>query len=360
MKIQSFLAGGLIAGLMLAPAGQAYAFSDTANHWALNDISRLTALDAIGGYEDASFRPDNTITRAEFSKILCKSLALPLVTGQAFSDTASHWASGDISTLIAQKILLPAEYGGVYAPDTPITRSEIAVMLVRAHGLDEKAQSLAGCATGFADDKMIADYNKGYLALARQLEFIGGYEDGTFRPQATATRAEASAMIVRFLDAQASPTPTPAPSQPTISTVPPTTTTQADALPNGLQLAITDLTVSAPQTTNSLGEQTVTTTFTLSAQNAGQTALTLSAEQLHLAAIYNQSGQHRYAPVLLDDFAMTVPAGGSNKQTLSAHTILPTALAAHLAFGTELVGYEVRYQDTTLPTLSATLSAVCP
>lgn len=170
MKIKPFLAGSLLAGLLFFPAGPALAFSDTTSHWAKTDIDRLTALKAIGGYEDGTFRPDHSITRAEFSKILCKSLELTMLSGQAFEDTADHWANDDLYTLVQQGILVPAEYGGHYSPDTAITRSEIAVMLVRAYGSDAQAAAMAGTDTGFSDDGSIPAYNKGYLHwLARRI-----------------------------------------------------------------------------------------------------------------------------------------------------------------------------------------------
>ncbi len=65
--------------------------------------------------------------------------------------------------LVQNHILVPAEYSGYYSPDTAITRAEIAVMLVRAYGLEEQAAALAGTATGFTDDEAIASYHKGYL-----------------------------------------------------------------------------------------------------------------------------------------------------------------------------------------------------
>lgn len=358
MQIKPLLAGGLIAGLLLFPAGPALAFSDTASHWAQKDIDRLTALKAIGGYEDGTFRPDHSITRAEFSKILCKSLELPLLSGQAFADTAEHWANDDLYTLVQQGILVPAEYGGHYSPDTAITRSEIAVMLVRAYGSDAQAAAMAGTDTGFSDDDAIPAYNKGYLALARQAEFIGGYEDGSFRPQATATRAEATAMIVRLLDAQAAKSPAesplPAPKPPVISTT-------DEQTPEGLLLAADAVTASAPQTTNSLGEQQRTTTFSLALQNTTHAPLTISSEQLYIAAVYSQNGQRREAPVLVDPFTVTVPAGSTLQQPVTLHTILPTSLAAQLTLGQQLTGYDVHWQTdaqtTSLPSLAAVLSA---
>ena len=362
MKIQPLLVGGLLCGLLFLPAGQAQAFSDISNHWAQNDIQRLSSLQAIGGYEDGTFRPEHSITRAEFSKILCKSLALPMSSGEAFTDTQGHWANDDLFTLVQNHILVPAEYSGYYSPDTAITRAEIAVMLVRAYGLEEQATALAGTATGFTDDEAIASYHKGYVVLARQLEFVGGYADGSFRPQATATRAEATAMIVRLLDASSTSTEhseTAMPSTPTV-----TPERESERTSEGLSVSIDALSISEPQTTNSLGEQIRTTSFSLLVQNTTASPLTISSQQLHISAIYSQNGQQREAPVLLNTFSRTVPAGGTLQQTVTMRTILPTSLVAQMTFGHQLNGYAAIWQSgsqtTALPKLSAALSAVTP
>lgn len=362
MKIKSLLAGSLLCGTLLFPAGQAQAFSDTSAHWAQNDIQRLTSLQAIGGYEDGTFRPEHSITRAEFSKILSKSLALPLSSGQAFNDTKDHWANDDLFTLVQNHILVPAEYSGYYSPDTAITRAEIAVMLVRAYGLEEQAAALAGTATGFADDDAIASYHKGYLVLARQLDLIGGYDDGSFRPQATATRAEATAMIVRLLDASANPTD---PSETATPNTPPVTSVRgSEQTSQGLSLSIDTLSASQPQITNSLGEQIRTTSFSLMVQNTTALPLTISSQQLQISAIYSQNGQRREAPVLVNAFSLTVPAGGTLQQPVSIRTILPTSLVAQMTLGQQLTGYAAIWQSgsqtTALPKLSAALSAVTP
>lgn len=356
MIIKPLLAGSLLAGLLLFPAGPAHAFSDTAAHWAKQDIDRLVTLQAIGGYEDGTFRPDHSITRAEFSKILCKSLALPLASGQAFDDTTNHWANDDLYTLVQQSILIPAEYDGHYSPDTAITRSEIAVMLVRAYGLDKEAAQLSGTATGFSDDEAIPSYNKGYLALARQLELIGGYEDGSFRPQATATRAEATAMIVRLLDTQAGQTPAPENPAPV---TPPASSATGEQTPEGLLVSVDAVTASIPQTTNSLGEQKRTTTFSLKLQNTTSVPLTISSQQLRIAAVYSQNGQRKEAPVLLAPFTATVPAGSSIQQPVTMQTLLPTSLAAHLALGDQLIGYDALWQkDSTSAALTQLAAAL--
>lgn len=174
-------------------------FADLGNHWADETIGQLVELGAIGGYADGTFKPDANITRAEFSKILAKSLDLKNVSGSAFNDTKNHWAKDDINTLVQNGIINKADYGTNFEPDKKITRLEIAKMTVRAIGQDAEAIAKAGQSTGFADNSSIKSSDRGYVIIAKNNKIVGGYGDNTFKPNNNATRAEASAMVVRTL-----------------------------------------------------------------------------------------------------------------------------------------------------------------
>ncbi|NMA02025.1 MAG: S-layer homology domain-containing protein [Clostridia bacterium] len=196
----------LTLALILVSFGQLSAFNisekftDMGNHWADTVVGKLTEVGAIGGYADGTFKPDNPITRAEFSKILTVSLGLEKIEGSAFNDTATHWAKNDINTLVHHGIIDKSEYGSKYEPDKNITRVEIAKMVVRASGFDKEAREKAGQNTGFKDNSSIKSSDRGYVIIAKENKLVGGYPDNTFKPNNNATRAEASAMIVRTLE----------------------------------------------------------------------------------------------------------------------------------------------------------------
>ncbi|KGG80493.1 hypothetical protein Y919_06010 [Caloranaerobacter azorensis H53214] len=176
-------------------------FSDMGNHWSNVTVGKLVELGILDGYGDGTFRPNNTITRAEFAKVVRTSLRLDTIKGNSFNDTKNHWAKDEIHTLVKKGIILPSEYGDNYEPDKNITRIEMAKMIVRAVGLDEKAKELAGQKTKFNDDNTIKSEDKGYIIIASQNGIINGYPDNTFKPNGEATRAEASQMIVNMFDA---------------------------------------------------------------------------------------------------------------------------------------------------------------
>lgn len=175
-------------------------FRDMKNHWADIAVGKLVELGILDGYEDGTFKPDNTITRAEFSKIIRTALKLELVEGNSFSDTENHWAENEIYTLVQKGIIDKSEYIN-FEPDKPITRIEMAKMIVRAVGADEQARNIAGIRVGFTDDNEIPSRDRGYIYIASKNGIIKGYPDKTFKPYGQATRAEASQMIVNMFDA---------------------------------------------------------------------------------------------------------------------------------------------------------------
>lgn len=70
------------------------ALPDIAGHWVEDDIRELVAVGAVTGYPDGTYRPQSTITRAEFSSVLRGALGLAEVPAATFSDTIGHWAGG--------------------------------------------------------------------------------------------------------------------------------------------------------------------------------------------------------------------------------------------------------------------------
>ncbi|WP_190239777.1 S-layer homology domain-containing protein [Pelotomaculum schinkii] len=177
------------------PAGTTAAtLKDLTGHWALSNINKLVALGAIDGYPDGSFKPDNTITRAEFATVLVKAFQLENKGGKVFADTAAHWAKDYIAAAAANGVVNGYE-DNTFGPDDLITREQMAVMVV-------KAAKLAP-ATGqsqFADSGSISGWAGEAIATATGNGIMKGYPDNTVRPLGSATRAEAVTVIVNALN----------------------------------------------------------------------------------------------------------------------------------------------------------------
>lgn len=210
----------LFAEALLGASGRAAVvpppMRDVAGHWAAPEITQLVELGVIAGYPDGTFRPGDPLTRAAFVKLLVAARELPLEPGASggFTDTQTHWAAaqGYLAAAVRAGILLPDEFPGLRLnPDGNITRGEIAVMLVRALGLEAQAlQNRLAVEQGrtviagrtFTDVALWP--RPGHVGLAAEKGIISGYREAdstfTFRPASQATRAEAAVMVVRMLN----------------------------------------------------------------------------------------------------------------------------------------------------------------
>ncbi|WP_053954728.1 S-layer homology domain-containing protein [Inediibacterium massiliense] len=168
--------------------------TDIKGHWAESFINDLVKTKAISGYPDQTFKPDNKITRAEFATVLVKALDLELTSGKVFTDTQNHWAKDYISTAYAKGIVSGYNENTFGANDL-ITREQMAVMVVKAIGLDQVIGNVS-----FTDKDQISLWALDAIRVASIQKIVGGYEDNTFRPSNYATRAEAVTVIINAIN----------------------------------------------------------------------------------------------------------------------------------------------------------------
>lgn len=198
----------LLVALLLSNIGLVYGvgfygFRDVkAGDWFIDAITTLVAKNGIEGYPDGTFKPNNTITRAEFTKILVASLGY-----KKTPKTGSHWASGYISKAEEIKLIGKGELNNI---DKPITRNEMAKMC--ANALDYLGENHLENRHLFKNK--IKDFNKiskeyqDYVLKSYSKGIITGYPDGTFKGNQGLTRAEASTVIVRVFNERGVTSPT--------------------------------------------------------------------------------------------------------------------------------------------------------
>ncbi|MBE6538827.1 MAG: VWA domain-containing protein [Ruminococcaceae bacterium] len=151
----------------------------------------------IIGYPDGTVRPDNFITRAEIATIFFRMLtdsSRAKVWSQAndFTDVnVDDWYNNAISTL-ANAGVLNGYADSTFRPNEYITRAELVKIATSFYGTS------AGKDTHFSDTS--GHWANDFIEAARELGFIDGYGDGTFRPNQLVTRAEAMKIINRTLD----------------------------------------------------------------------------------------------------------------------------------------------------------------
>jgi HSP20 family molecular chaperone IbpA len=183
-------------------------FVDVSNHWANDAIYDMAKKGIISGYSDSSFKPENSITREEFAKLIATTFSLNLGYKDAptFSDVQTdRWS---YSYIEATKEYLTGYYPpkgqAFFSPDTKATREDVAVALVKILGYT--ASDLADSGTlrrSFADVEDISFNLRDYVALAAENRLISGYEDRTFRPQNPITRAEVATLLYKVIKSSA-------------------------------------------------------------------------------------------------------------------------------------------------------------
>lgn len=168
-------------------------FADTENHWAKDEISRFVKTEIINGYPDGTFKPDNNITRAEFSVLIYKMLSLSPVFEKQFGDvTENDWHYKYINAVVNAGIV--KGYDGIFAPDTPISRQDMAVMVYRMLGITDGAEN----DYEFKDHNSISAYAEDAVYALQKMNVINGSE-GNFNPKNNATRAEAVKILSNAL-----------------------------------------------------------------------------------------------------------------------------------------------------------------
>ncbi|WP_037286204.1 S-layer homology domain-containing protein [Saccharibacillus sacchari] len=171
-------------------------FADTQEHWAAKPIHTFIQLQLINGYKDGTFKPNHSITRAEFATILNRTFDIQ--TGNAntsLKDIEGHWAKREIENLVATGII--KGYGDDrFKPNQTITREEMVVMLSRIVDLDHLAKD--------QDKGRFNDLKGSYAAseviAGAQAGIIQGNGTGKFYPKNGATRAEAVQVVLNVLE----------------------------------------------------------------------------------------------------------------------------------------------------------------
>ena len=206
MKLRRLLIGFLTV-LLLSAAVSAAEYSDVSDtHWANEQIVYLQ--DEITGYPDGTFRPEKTVSRAEFLTLFAR-IAFPDEWKQAEGD---EWWKAAYDVCTAHRLL--DDTTGSRAEAMP--RGEIARLLGKFceswGGVNERADAanqlvinwneqrmeLAQWQPLFSDTKEYERFNNSGLRVCANQNLLTGYPDGSFKPDKGVTRAEAAAILARL------------------------------------------------------------------------------------------------------------------------------------------------------------------
>lgn len=172
--------------------------------WYHDYVYDLVYRGVVNGMTATTYEPEGKLTRAQFVKLLACSLAdaetLKTYEGKhPFKDSEGHWAEAYIAWA-KDKGIVEGVSATEFDPEAPITREQMATIFGRyalKQGIElPKSDNAAG---SFPDADKISEYAREFVELMRIAGILNGYEDGTFRPQGNATRAEAAKLFSLFL-----------------------------------------------------------------------------------------------------------------------------------------------------------------
>lgn len=211
-----------LTAAMIVPSVPAMAApSDIAGHWAESVITQWQSKGLIQGYEDGTFKPGNTITRAEFVTLMNNAKGFWSEGSINFSDVKNDsWFYSAVARAVAAGYV-KGYSDGSFKPNNTITRAEAAVMIANTAKLSANE---AG-AYRFTDIGSIPAWARGSVGAVVAAGYMTGYPDGSFDANASISRAEAVSSLNRMLGGTAYQ-----PTQPTTPTTDTTKTTSDDVV----------------------------------------------------------------------------------------------------------------------------------
>lgn len=171
------------------------AYTDTEGHWASDVIDELSNKKIINGYSDGTFKPDNSVTRAEFIAIVNRMLGLTTESSKYIPDISRQdWFYSDIRKAVEAGILKGNEEGYV-RPNYTITREEAVVILARAF----KVTQAPSTGIKFEDRSEVSDWARESVYTFVKYGYINGYYGNFIKPKENVKRAEVLTIIKRII-----------------------------------------------------------------------------------------------------------------------------------------------------------------
>ena len=179
------------------------AFTDTVGYWGANYVEFLYTSGVTTGYADGTFRPDQNITRAQFSVMLYRCLGLDesryagVELPFADLDKIADYAGPAIKALYSEGVIngSKGKDGQIYFnPNAPLTRAQASAMIGRT-----QEKGYATVELTFTDAGKIPAYATFYIQTMAAQGILGGYADGSFKPNNNITRGQMAKILYNLM-----------------------------------------------------------------------------------------------------------------------------------------------------------------
>ena len=183
------------------PEEPTWPFTDVTegDDWFYDAVAYVYENGIMAGTDETTFEPYMELDRAMAAQLFYNLEGQPAVTGDStFTDvTSGHWAV-DAITWAAQNDIVAGIGGGLYDPDSNVTREQFAVMLYKYARFKGYDLTATGDLTQFPDAGSISSWAETALSWANGNGLINGHENGTIDPKGSAIRAQAASIMANF------------------------------------------------------------------------------------------------------------------------------------------------------------------
>jgi len=199
-RLKKLLSSTLACAIMLScvlPLGAtaAKSFTDVKGHWAAEQIKSAVSRGYVAGYQNGSFKPNASVTRAEFCKMLNNAMGLTNSTPVSFTDVSSNdWFYSEVCKSVSAGYISGYDDGSFRANDK-ITRQEAAVVISRIVSEPGSEKSLSD----LRDGNLIAAWAQGGAKTVFAKGYMQGDNQKKFNPSGNLTRGEAVKIVESIL-----------------------------------------------------------------------------------------------------------------------------------------------------------------
>ncbi|MEN9212219.1 MAG: S-layer homology domain-containing protein [Thermostichus sp. DG02_4_bins_136] len=177
--------------------------SDISTYWGAQYITGLYERQVIGGFPDGTFRPNESVTRAQFAVIVTKAFGLDTnVPSRPFADPIPSWAAPAIGAAAAAG-LVSGFPDGTFRPNDVLTRAQAITVLTKAAtngNFIQDANQIDQILSGFTDAGLVPNFARAPIATAVQESLLVLYPSPVqLNAQAVATRGEVAALTYQAL-----------------------------------------------------------------------------------------------------------------------------------------------------------------
>ncbi|MGG1550568.1 S-layer homology domain-containing protein [Paenibacillus ferrarius] len=183
----------------------------TQDYWGIRHISKLALEGIIDGFEDGTYRSENSVTQQDVLIMAVRMMGLQSEVDSTATTVfpeflqVSDYARKYVE-VARQKGLISyeeekARTNGVKQTEIwgqqKATREWVAEVVIRAIGKASMAEGLSGTSSAFKDNNEISPSTLGYVNAAVALKIVDGFEDGSFQPKGAVTRAQMATFLSR-------------------------------------------------------------------------------------------------------------------------------------------------------------------